>query len=96
MLLQGHYGLLSLLPKVLLIVSGNLSFLNWLTIVPSIACFDDAALGFLFSSKEKGVKGRVREVQAKEAAETAEPLRYGKSSRNPGAASALSNGNSSS
>jgi hypothetical protein len=25
-----------------LIVSGNLSFLNWLTIVPAIACFDDA------------------------------------------------------
>ena len=28
--------------QVLLIVSGNLSFLNWLTIVPAIACFDDA------------------------------------------------------
>jgi Lipase maturation factor len=27
-----------------LIVSGNLSFLNWLTIVPLIACFDDAQL----------------------------------------------------
>jgi hypothetical protein len=27
-----------------LILSGNLSFLNWLTIVPAIACFDDAAL----------------------------------------------------
>jgi hypothetical protein len=27
-----------------LIVSGNLSFLNWLTIVPSLACFDDSLL----------------------------------------------------
>jgi hypothetical protein len=27
-----------------LIVSGNLSFLNWLTIVPALACFDDGAL----------------------------------------------------
>jgi len=26
-----------------LIVSGNLSFLNWLTIVPALACFDDTA-----------------------------------------------------
>jgi hypothetical protein len=24
-----------------LILSGNLSFLNWLTIVPALACFDD-------------------------------------------------------
>ncbi len=30
-----------------LIASGNLSFLNWLTIVPALACFDDAALARL-------------------------------------------------
>lgn len=30
--------------QLTLIASGNLSFLNWLTIVPAIACFDDAAL----------------------------------------------------
>ena len=30
--------------QVVLIVSGNLSFLNWLTIVPALACFDDALL----------------------------------------------------
>ncbi len=29
--------------QVFLIVSGNLSFLNWLTIVPALACFDDRA-----------------------------------------------------
>lgn len=28
--------------QVLLIASGNLSFLNWLTIVPALACFDDS------------------------------------------------------
>ncbi len=30
--------------QLVLILSGNLSFLNWLTIVPAIACFDDDAL----------------------------------------------------
>jgi hypothetical protein len=30
--------------QAVLIVSGNLSFLNWLTIVPALACFDDAFL----------------------------------------------------
>jgi len=33
-----------LLFQVLLILSGNLSFLNWLTIVPILACFDDSLL----------------------------------------------------
>jgi hypothetical protein len=30
--------------QAFLIVSGNLSFLNWLTLVPAVACFDDEAL----------------------------------------------------
>ena len=30
--------------QITLIVSGNLSFLNWLTMVPALACFDDAFL----------------------------------------------------
>ena len=30
--------------QVVLIASGNLSFLNWLTIVPALACLDDEAL----------------------------------------------------
>src|SRR6185369_1421337 len=34
--------------QVILILSGNLSFLNWLTIVPALACFDDRSLGWLF------------------------------------------------
>jgi hypothetical protein len=32
--------------QVTLIVSGNLAFLNWLTIVPALACLDDRALGW--------------------------------------------------
>jgi hypothetical protein len=34
-----------------LILSGNLSFLNWLTIIPALACFDDTALSVLLPRK---------------------------------------------
>jgi hypothetical protein len=34
--------------QTMLVLSGNLSFLNWLTIAVCLACFDDAALGPLF------------------------------------------------
>src|SRR5262249_11376095 len=34
-------GVLLVSFQLLLIVSGNLSFLNWLTIIPALACFDD-------------------------------------------------------
>lgn len=37
--------------QVALIVSGNLSFLNWLTLVPAIACFDDEALARLLPAR---------------------------------------------
>jgi hypothetical protein len=37
-------GVLLLVFQLLLIASGNLSFLHWLTLVPSLACFDDSAL----------------------------------------------------
>lgn len=37
-------GTLFILFQFTLISSGNLSFLNWLTIVPAIACFDDDAI----------------------------------------------------
>ncbi|XP_033988773.1 LOW QUALITY PROTEIN: lipase maturation factor 1 [Trematomus bernacchii] len=60
-------GAVQVLFQAVLITSGNLSFLNWLTIVPSLACFDDAALGFLFSSKS-GAKKAVLEIQKEEAA----------------------------
>jgi hypothetical protein len=38
-------GVLLVLFQLFLIVSGNLSFLNWLTLVPMLACFDDRLLG---------------------------------------------------
>ncbi|MDB4904918.1 MAG: lipase maturation factor family protein [Mucilaginibacter sp.] len=34
-------GLVIVLFQIVIILSGNLSFLNWLTIVPALACFDD-------------------------------------------------------
>jgi hypothetical protein len=34
-------GLVIILFQITLILSGNLSFLNWLTIIPALACFDD-------------------------------------------------------
>lgn len=37
-------GLIQIMFQLVLISSGNLSFLNWLTIVPAIFCFDDAFL----------------------------------------------------
>uniref|UniRef100_G3UCY5 Lipase maturation factor n=1 Tax=Loxodonta africana TaxID=9785 RepID=G3UCY5_LOXAF len=60
------HGILQVIFQVILIISGNLSFLNWLTIVPSLACFDDAALGFLFSSRPGGLRDRVLQLQERE------------------------------
>jgi hypothetical protein len=40
-------GIVIVLFQVALILSGNLSFLNWLTIVPAVACFDDRCFGRL-------------------------------------------------
>jgi hypothetical protein len=34
--------------QVVLILSGNLSFLNWLTIIPALACFDDSFWSKIF------------------------------------------------
>ena len=44
--------------QLVLIASGNLSFLNWLTIVPAIACLDDAALAPLFGKHATHVAQR--------------------------------------
>jgi hypothetical protein len=37
-----------------LIASGNLAFLNWLTIVPALACFDDTAWKLLIPERWRG------------------------------------------
>ncbi|KAM7148029.1 lipase maturation factor 1 isoform 1-T1 [Molossus nigricans] len=71
------HGALQILFQVVLIVSGNLSFLNWLTIVPSVACFDDATLGFLFPSGPGSLKDQVLKMQKEGARETRPTLNYG-------------------
>ena len=43
-LLRHAAGALLVVFQVILILSGNLSFLNYLTIVPALACFDDTLL----------------------------------------------------
>lgn len=40
-------GMIIVVLQFMLILSGNLSFLNWLTIIPAIACFDDQLLTHL-------------------------------------------------
>ncbi|XP_013382135.1 lipase maturation factor 1-like [Lingula anatina] len=59
-------GFLQVLFQVILIISGNLSFLNWLTILPSICCFDDASLSWMFSNKRNSVKWQVWQIQQEE------------------------------
>ncbi|XP_075532766.1 lipase maturation factor 1-like isoform X1 [Dermacentor variabilis] len=58
-------GIIQISFQVILIMSGNLSFLNWLTILPSIPYFDDAALKWMFS---KNASNQVA-LLAKEAGE---------------------------
>jgi hypothetical protein len=53
--------------QLILILSGNLSFLNWLTIVPMLACFDDSLLS--------RVLPRRLTARAALARETAQPSR---------------------
>ncbi len=43
-----YCGILFVSFQFILIISGNLSFLNWLSVVIFIACFDDRALALLF------------------------------------------------
>ncbi|KAJ7340273.1 Lipase maturation factor 1 [Desmophyllum pertusum] len=63
-------GILQILFQVILIISGNLSFLNWLTILPSLMCFDDQSLAFLFpSSSAKKEVIRIQQLHKTGAAE---------------------------
>jgi hypothetical protein len=54
-----------------LIAGGNLSFLNWLTIVPALACFDDECLAWVLPHAV------VRRAEAADAAHTASTFRHG-------------------
>ena len=58
-------GIIIVLFQIILILSGNLAFLNWLTIVPALACFDD---GFLAKLLPRALVRR-----AEQAANKAEP-----------------------
>jgi len=60
-------GVVIVLLQIVLILSGNLSFLNWLTIIPALACFDD---GFWSKILPQFLVNR-----SKVAAERAEPSR---------------------
>ena len=60
-------GIIIVMLQIVLILSGNLSFLNWLTIIPALACFDDG-----FWSK---ILPRVLVQKAEAAADKAEPSR---------------------
>ncbi|MBN8855255.1 MAG: membrane protein [Sphingobacteriales bacterium 50-39] len=60
-------GVIIILLQITLILSGNLSFLNWLTIVPALACFDD---GFW-----SGIMPRALVRRATAAVENAESYR---------------------
>jgi hypothetical protein len=55
-------GLLLVSFQVILILSGNLSFLNWLTIIPALACFDDSLLGRVLPQwlVERATRARAR------------------------------------
>ena len=44
-------GIILVLLQIILIFSGNLSFLNWLTIIPALACFDDGFWAKLLPSR---------------------------------------------
>ena len=69
-------GALQVLFQVVLIISGNLSFLNWLTIVPALACFDDRSLSWMFSSRRGGVKSQVVAIQSRDKTEARRHLSW--------------------
>jgi hypothetical protein len=54
-------GVVIVLFQITLILSGNLSFLNWVTIVPALACFDD---GFWSRILPRSLVQRAEEAEA--------------------------------
>jgi len=64
-------GMIQLVFQAILISSGNLSFLNWLTMVPAIMCLDDAFVGPLLFSDT------MRAAAAAKAALSSNPMRRG-------------------
>ncbi|HEY9534581.1 MAG TPA: lipase maturation factor family protein [Mucilaginibacter sp.] len=62
-------GVIIVLLQVFIILSGNLSFLNWLTIIPALACFDD---GFWAAVLPKKLSAKAR--AAAQHAEESKPM----------------------
>jgi hypothetical protein len=58
-------GIIMIALQVFIILSGNLSFLNWLTIVPALACFDDGFWAMILP-KKLSARARAAEEQAEE------------------------------
>ncbi|UYV83731.1 LMF1 [Cordylochernes scorpioides] len=58
-------GISQILFQFILILSGNLSFLNWLTILPAIAYFDDRSLQCLFTKKQQDIQSNLHSKQSK-------------------------------
>jgi len=52
-------GIITILFQGSIILSGNLSWLNWLTIVIAISCFDDRAISFLIPGPSPGGRGEL-------------------------------------
>ncbi len=63
-------GVIMVLLQLTLVFSGNLSFLNWLTIVPALACFDDS-----FWTKLMPARVQARVSAAAMAAKPSLPMR---------------------
>ncbi len=57
--LRHSAGSIFILFQLILILSGNLAFLNWLTILPCLLCFDD---GFLSEFSPRILSGRVNDL----------------------------------
>ena len=65
-------GVLLVTFQIFLIISGNLSFLNYLTIIPFLACFDDSFLGRFLPR----VNRHARRTRSSEFAAVAHQQRY--------------------
>ncbi|CAM9913246.1 unnamed protein product [Pylaiella littoralis] len=77
-------GCIQILFQMVLVASGNLSFLNWLTAVPAVFSFDDLHLAWLF--RRRVVRRLVRRLAAPAPATAAAPAAPASSPSSPQAA----------
>lgn len=64
----GRYiaGIIIILLQLFIMLSGNLSFLNWLTIIPALACFDDGFWAKLLPKRlvQKAQEADIRSLES--------------------------------